>query len=370
MNVIRVIARAQSPLRPCVTFAGCRSVCGAGPGPLDSWTMHRLLHHWYRDSWFSVLLLPLSWIYCGLVWVRRQLYRRHVLASVRPPVPVIVVGNITVGGTGKTPLVIWLARFLGHRGFRPGIVTRGYGGHARSWPLAVEPDSDPEEGGDEPVLLARACACPVVADPQRPRAARYLIDRYGCDVIVSDDGLQHYALQRDLEIAVIDGDRRFGNGRCLPAGPLREPLGRIDEVDACITNGAALGREWGMRIIPRGFFRLGRARPTPTGANEFHGTPVHAVAGIGNPARFFAQLRGMGLQVTEHPFPDHHCYTRRELDFGDDRPVIMTEKDAVKCERLGIAKCWYLAIEAEPDPRLGELVIQALRRRSGAREEN
>ncbi len=311
--------------------------------------------HWYRDSLVSTLLLPLSWLYCLLVLLRRALYRLGVLRRVRVPAPVIVVGNLTVGGSGKTPLVIWLAKFLRDAGYRPGIVTRGYGGQATSWPQDVKPDSDPEAAGDEPVLLAREAGCPVVADPDRVRAAERLVHRHGCNLIVSDDGLQHYRLARDFEIAVIDGARRFGNGRCLPAGPLREPLRRLDEVQARVVLGEAGAGEWGLVLEAREFHRL-EAPEVTAGADRFHGQPLHAVAGIGHPARFFGQLRGLGLEIVEHPFPDHHRFRETDFAFGDAHDVIMTAKDAVKCERLAGVTGWYLAVAARPDPGLADLI--------------
>lgn len=321
--------------------------------------MHRLERHWQTTTWLSLTLTPLSWVYCALMGVRRWLYRRRVLRSTRLPVPVFIIGNITVGGTGKTPLVLWLATFLARQGHRPGIVTRGYGGRGRARPQAVRPDADPAEVGDEPLLLARRGNSPVVVDLKRPRGADFLIRHYDCDVILSDDGLQHYALQRDLEIAVIDGVRRFGNGRCLPAGPLRETEGRLRTVDARIAQGTAQAGEWAMKLIATGFHRLdqpGAVAPL----SQFSGRRVHAVAGIAHPARFFEQLRQLGLEVIEHPFPDHHPFRAEDLEFGDDLGVIMTQKDAVKCERLAGVRGWYLAVEAQPDVRLGELVLQRL----------
>jgi tetraacyldisaccharide 4'-kinase len=316
---------------------------------------------WYRRSVLSLLLLPVSWIYCGLVTARRALYRAGVLRSVRLPVPVVVVGNITVGGTGKTPLVIWLARHLAGAGFRPGIVTRGYGGGAADWPRLVQPGTDPGEVGDEPVLMARRAGCPVVADPERARAARRLIEEHGCSVIVSDDGLQHYRLSRDIEIAVIDGARRFGNGRCLPAGPLREPLGRLKTVDARVIQGPAAPGEYAMALAESGLHTPGGMQP----ADSYRGQRVHAVAGIGHPARFFEHLRRLGMDVIEHPFSDHHPFTAEDFDFAGDGPVIMTEKDAVKCERLNITPFSFLVVEARPDPRLGELVVRKLKEAAG-----
>lgn len=318
--------------------------------------------HWYRDSFVSRLLVPLSWLYRFLVFVRRTLYRAGILRVIRLPVPVVVVGNLTVGGSGKTPLVIWLARFLGEQGWRPGIVTRGYGGQAAHWPQTVTPESDPESVGDEPVLLARAAGCLVVADPDRARAAERLV-RLGCTIVVSDDGLQHYRLARDFEIAVIDGARRFGNGRCLPAGPLREPVGRLDEVQARVTLGEAQAGEWTLVLEARSFHRL-EAPEVTVEADHFHDQPVHAVAGIGHPARFFDQLRQLGLAVVAHPFPDHHRFRERDLAFGDAHETVMTQKDAVKCERLTGVTGWYLAVEARPDPAFAELVQRWLKERA------
>jgi tetraacyldisaccharide 4'-kinase len=277
---------------------------------------------------------------------------------------VIIVGNLTVGGSGKTPLVIWLARFLKQQGRRPGIVTRGYGGAAAEWPQTVTPESDPDAVGDEPVLLAREAGCPVVADPDRARAARRLAQTLGCDIVVSDDGLQHYRLARDLEIAVIDGTRRFGNGRCLPAGPLREPRSRLSAVDARVTLGQPQAGEWGMALVTRSFHRL-EAPETTAGTERFRDRPVHAVAGIGHPARFFDHLRGLGLDVVEHPFPDHHRYRAEELQFRDGGEILMTQKDAVKCERLAGVSGWVLAVTAQPEPALGEFLQRWLKEHGG-----
>jgi tetraacyldisaccharide 4'-kinase len=279
------------------------------------------------------------------------------------PVPVIIVGNITLGGTGKTPLVIWLVHFLVKAGYRPGIVTRGYGGTRRNGPIGVGIDFDPAEVGDEPVLLARRSGVPVVVDTDRPRGARFLIRQYSCDVVVSDDGLQHYALQRDFEIALIDGARRLGNGRCLPAGPLREPAPRLRSVDALIVNGPPQEGEWGMTLVAMGFQRVGELQ-TLAPVSQFRGQRVHAVAGIAHPQRFFEQLRRLGLEVIEHPFPDHHPYQSEDLRFNDALEIIMTEKDAVKCERLEGMRAWFLPVEAQSDARLGELVLRRLSHQS------
>lgn len=316
--------------------------------------MHWLERHWYHDNLLSRLLAPVSWLYCALMALRRLAYRHGVRHSIRIGAPVIIIGNVTVGGTGKTPLVIWLARYLADMGHRPGIVTRGYGGAADAWPQIVTADSDPAQVGDEPVVLARRGGCPVLADPNRVRGAESLVRGYGCNIIVSDDGLQHLRLARDIEIVVIDGARRFGNGRCLPAGPLREPAARVQTADVVLVHGDAVGNEWGMKLAARGLMPLlGNAEtmaPETLGRNS-----VHAVAGIGHPERFFRQLEQLGLRLIRHAYPDHHRFGRNDIAFGDGLPVIMTEKDAVKCRRL-IAlgePYWYLAVDAEPDPRFG-----------------
>lgn len=321
--------------------------------------MSTLEHHWYRLTLVSVLLMPLSLIFCALVQLRRGLYRLGILASARLPVPVLVVGNITVGGTGKTPLVIWLANYLRQAGYRPGIVTRGYRGQSKTWPVTVTPQTTVEQVGDEAVLLARYCGCPVLAGPDRVAAARLHVEQ-GCNAIVSDDGLQHYRLHRDLEIAVIDSTRRFGNGLCLPAGPLREPVTRLKSVALRVANGTSETGELGMTLAPTGFYNLAKPELRAT-AEQFSATPVHAVAGIGNPERFFSSLRGLGLTVIPHPFPDHHTFLPGELEFGDEQRIIMTEKDAVKCQAFANTRCWVLAVEAQPDATLGEQILIRLK---------
>jgi len=325
--------------------------------------MHALERHWQHSTPISRLLAPLAGLYCAAIGVRRLAYRRGWFRQERLSAPVIVVGNITVGGTGKTPLVLWLAAFLRNAGFRPGIVTRGYGGRAQQWPRLVQADSDPDEVGDEPVLLARRGGVPVAAGPDRAAAGRLLMQTQRCDVLLSDDGLQHYRLARDIEIAVIDGARRFGNGRCLPAGPLREPIGRLKTVDLCVANGAPAADELGMQLVPSGFRELlsGRVEsqlPKIDGAWQ-------ALAGIGHPARFFDQLRGMGLEVVEHAFPDHHRFCPKDLAFAVDANLLMTEKDAVKCERYARPGWWAVVVEARPDERLGAAILKLLKEKAG-----
>jgi tetraacyldisaccharide 4'-kinase len=325
--------------------------------------MHVLETHWLRPTLLSTLLLPLSGLYCAVTGARRFAYRRGWLARERLPVPVIVVGNITVGGTGKTPLTLWLAAFLRNAGFRPGIITRGYGGRGKRWPCLVQADSDPDEVGDEPVLLARNSGAPVAAGPDRAAAGRLLLRQHRCDVVLSDDGLQHYRLARDIEIAVIDGERRFGNGRCLPAGPLRETVSRLQSVDLRVTHGVPQAGELGMTLVPSGFRELisGRveARPTPVSG------VWHAVAGIGYPARFFGQLRALGLDIVEHAFTDHHRFRSQDLAFGREAGVLMTEKDAVKCQGFARPGWWAVAVQARPDERLGATILTLLKEKAG-----
>lgn len=314
---------------------------------------------WASRHSVAIALLPLSWLFCGIVWLRRRYYRLRNRFQRRLPVPVIVVGNLTVGGTGKTPLVIWLATYLRSHGYRPGIVSRGYGGKARHWPQFVTADSDPRLVGDEPVLIAARSDCPVVAAPDRAQAARALHEKFDGNVIVSDDGLQHYGLMRDIEIAVIDGARRFGNGWCLPAGPLREPVTRLREVDYVITNGIAAAGKYAMRL--NGETAVGlrdpyERRPLAT----FRGQTVHAVAGIGHPDRFFGLLKFHGLEIEAHPFPDHHVYTPDDLAF-DRRPILMTEKDAVKCKAFAQRNHWSVPVTAVPDAVFADRLLEQLR---------
>ena len=315
-------------------------------------TLERL---WYGRSALRWLLAPLSALFWMVSTARRAAYRRGLLRSVRLPVPVLVVGNLSAGGTGKTPLVIWLARHLQGLGRRPGILSRGYGGTSYAYPRLVAPDSDPAAVGDEPLLVSRRAGCPVVVDPDRVRGGRWLVEREGCDVLIADDGLQHHRLARDLEIAVIDGRRRLGNGWVLPAGPLRETASRLRSVDLVIVNGDAGPGELAMRLVPSELVSVedpARRRPLESLA----GQAVHAVAGIGNPGRFFATLRELGLEFVPHAFPDHHAWTARDLDFDACDCVLMTEKDAVKCRAFGRDDLVALRVQARIDPRLADLL--------------
>jgi tetraacyldisaccharide 4'-kinase len=327
--------------------------------------MHWLEPHWQRITAVSAALYPFSLFFRSVAALRRAAYAASVLRSQRLRVPVIVVGNITVGGTGKTPLVLWLAALLSRHGMRPGIVSRGYGGNAKS-PRSVAPSSNPRDVADEPLLLAQRSGCPVFVGVDRCAAGQALLQAHPeCDVIVSDDGLQHYALARDIEIAVIDGARGLGNGLMLPAGPLREPPSRLRSVDAVVTHSRAPAIEGPgpaalhMTLEGSEFHNLLNASSIVRPAH-FQGRRVHAIAGIGNPARFFEHLRALGLQFEAHAFPDHHRYTAADLAFRDESDVVMTEKDAVKCAAFAARKHWALRVDAVPDPMLGELVLRKL----------
>jgi tetraacyldisaccharide 4'-kinase len=324
---------------------------------------------WINRIWYEGVappwsLLPLSQAYRGVAAARRFLYRHGLRRVVRVAAPVIVVGNLSVGGTGKTPLVLWLVAALRACGYTPGIVTRGYGGSAKQ-PCLIDATADPALVGDEPVLLARRSGADVAVGRERPRAAQLLIDA-GCDVIVSDDGLQHYALARDCELAVVDGTRLFGNGRLLPAGPLRELPQRLASVDAVIVNGDSLQLSGAlvMRLVAQRAIALqsGVARPL----QEFAGSTVHAVAGIGNPARFFSLLRAAGLTLQEQPLDDHARLVARDICFTDRNPVLMTEKDAVKCTGLTDERHWYVPVEACFDAADAERLMAIVVRKIGA----
>lgn len=304
------------------------------------------MEFWARRGLPAWLLLPLAGVFAAVVAMRRLAYRRGWLSRQRLPVPVIVVGNISVGGTGKTPLLTMLAPALRARGYRPGIVARGYGGRSSHWPRAVLADSDPHEVGDEPVLLATLTGCPLSVGPDRVAAARALLAQHDCDLILSDDGLQHYRLARDVEIIVIDARRRLGNRWPLPAGPLREPPSRLQQADFIVINGGEAADAWSMRLSGTRCIGLGSAEDCELDA--LRGRTVHAVAGIGDPERFFSALEAAGLTIERHAFPDHHAYTPADVDFGAAASVLMTGKDAVKCRHFCLpGAVRWLAVEAE-----------------------
>lgn len=311
------------------------------------------------------LLAPLAGLYAAVAARNRHHARPERLA-----VPVIVVGNITVGGAGKTPLTLWLAGQLKARGWCPGIVSRGYGSK-ESLPRQVRADSVAVDVGDEPILLARRSGAPVWVGRDRVAAGRALLAEHPeVNVIVCDDGLQHYRLARDVELAVFDG-RGIGNGWRLPAGPMREPLSRLSGVDAVICNGVADGRlpssppRFTMRLRAGDFYRLGDPRQRCSAASLV-GRRLHALVGIGDPGRFFRTLEALGLRFERHPFPDHHPYSAADLAFAKDSVLLMTEKDAVKCAGLTVGETWVLPVEAELSPALIDLILEKLRGRQVA----
>ena len=314
---------------------------------------------WYGRGGWGRCLAPLSLPYAASVRVRRVLFRRGLRTSHRIGVPVVVVGNIAVGGTGKTPLVVWLVHRLRAHGYRPGVICSGYRGHSRGWPRHVGADSDPAEVGDEAVLVAKRCSCPVVAAPDRVSAARTLLGNADCDILISDDGLQHYRLARDIEIAVLDGQRRHGTGWCFPAGPLREPVSRLESVDFVVVKGEACEGEYRMELSGR-LLRQAADDSVAIDPAELPAGTVHAVAGIGNPRPFFRRLRDLGLRISPHAFPDHHPFSSHDIEFHDGRPVIMTEKDAVKCRRFATGRHWYLPVDAEVDQALETELVARL----------
>jgi tetraacyldisaccharide 4'-kinase len=320
--------------------------------------MYTWLHRiWYEGGSLYWVLLPLSGLYWLVITVRKSLYRLGLFGTYRAPVPIIVVGNITAGGTGKTPVTIWLTRYLVEQGFKPGIVSRGYGGSRSLSSLRVDAESDPSVVGDEPVLVAQRTRCPVVVDADRASGVKLLVED-GVDVVVADDGLQHYRLERDYEICVIDGARGLGNRLLLPAGPMRETVGRLSAVDQVLVNGVR--REHSENLAPveqdaiefelvaTEVRRLDGSAARPIDA--FAGETVHAVAAIGNPGRFFDMLRAHGMQVIEHAYRDHAPLGKSDLEFGDDRRVLMTEKDAVKVVSGLDDRYWAVPVDLSMDP--------------------
>lgn len=308
----------------------------------------RLQRAWYQGSRWLVLLKPLAWLVAVEARRRVAAFRRR---SPRPPVPVLVVGNITVGGTGKTPLVVSLCDALSRRGLRVVVISRGYRAHPPSVPWLVTPQSAVSESGDEPLMIARRTGIPVIIAPARRRALDMAVNDLRADVVISDDGLQHYALPRTAEIIVLDAQRMLGNGECLPAGPLREPAQRLGEVDWLVVNGQPEGS------LPQGAVIMTLRLDDPVNLKSGERLPiedfvaryprVHAVAGIGNPQRFFASLQSQGLVVDAHAFDDHHQFSPQDLAGFGLAPVIMTEKDAVKCLDFASDNFWYVPVTAQ-----------------------
>jgi len=321
------------------------------------------VRHWYRRGALAWLLWPASLAFGCLVFFRKLLYGLRILRSSHPGIPVIVVGNLTVGGSGKTPLVLWIAELLKARGWAPAIVSRGYGGGSGA-PRAATVASRAEEVGDEPIVLARRSGCPVWVGPDRVKVIEALRAQHPeVDVVILDDGLQHYALRRDVEIAVVDS-RGFGNGWLLPAGPLREPPRRLRGVDAVVFHGAPKNEGWGpktfaMRLEGEVAHRMSDARDRQP-LQAWRGETVHAVAGIGDPPRFFRYVEKSGPAVVPHAFADHHRFVPEELDFGDGLPVLMTEKDAVKLRGHARANWWVLPVTAQPEAAFGDWLLRTL----------
>ena len=303
-----------------------------------------LIDAWYNKSFWLYLLTPFTFIFSSLVRARRNTYLRNPKKVWKSSIPIVVVGNISMGGTGKTPLVKYIASELQSRGFRPGLVSRGYGGKY-SGTLEVSNTTTYKQTGDEAQILAKL-NIPFFIDKDRSRAAKKLQEKHDCNVIISDDGLQHYAMGRDIEIAVIDGVRRLGNGLAFPAGPLREPKSRLKEVDFIVNNGGPTeGDEILMTLNPAKFIHLNSGKEYVIDNWPMH-KQVHAIAGVGNPNRFFDLLLRLGFEFDKNPFPDHHKYNKRDLYYLDHLPILMTEKDAAKCKHFNNSKIWYLSIES------------------------
>ncbi|HEX4045863.1 MAG TPA: tetraacyldisaccharide 4'-kinase [Gammaproteobacteria bacterium] len=339
-----------------------------------TFALTKLMSLGYRASlpfclWF---LLPFSWLFACIVISRHFLYQQGWLRSKKFSVPVIIVGNITVGGTGKTPFVIWLAQWLRAQGYHPGIISRGVGGKQPRIPQQINVADHPGEVGDEALLLAQQSGCPVVICRNKVAAVERLLAQTDglINVVISDDGLQHYRLQRDIEIAIIDGVRGFGNQQLLPAGPLREPLRRLQQVDMVVTNGESTTAYPGsflMQYFAHEFVSLVTNEKISFAAfaaflnvNGHANNTVHAVAGIGHPERFFLQLRQAGLVVVPHVFPDHHLYQPQDLAFQDRLPIIMTEKDAVKCTAFADERYWYMPVQAQVSEICQQVLLEKL----------
>ena len=311
----------------------------------------RLTTAWYAGHPALVLLRPLEWLYRAVVQRKRMRFLAGEGEIYRAPVPVLVVGNITVGGTGKTPLILWLIEHCRSRGLRVGVVSRGYGAQPPSLPWRVRADDSASVAGDEPLLIVQRSGVPLMIDPDRGRAVASLLRAEQLDLILSDDGLQHYRLARDLELVLIDAARGLGNRRCLPAGPLREPLERLRSVDALLYNGASEDPQGGysFNLQPQALINL-LSGETRSLEHFPPGQALHAVAGIGNPQRFFNTLEGLHWRPVRHAFADHAPYSAEVLNFSPALPVVMTEKDAVKCRAFAAPDWWYLAVDGQPSP--------------------
>ncbi|MGB4811529.1 MAG: tetraacyldisaccharide 4'-kinase [Methylophilaceae bacterium] len=329
-----------------------------------------LQQQWQTTSFWHIVLIPLSWVFGLLVYVRKAFYRLGWLKSTKLPVPVIIVGNISVGGTGKTPFVIWLAEQLQLSGCQLGIISRGYGGNAKQV-TEVNADSHPLEVGDEPVLIAKRTHCPIFVGADRVAAGQALLSAYPqCNLLISDDGLQHYRLQRDVEIALINSNDAFGNQQLLPAGPMREKISRLKGVDAIVDSGITVKQKdywpplYNMQLQGVTFERVDGVVGQQS-AGYFKDKELMAIAGIGKPERFFKQLSTLGLQFEQQAFADHHAYNVQDLAPFAHKTLLMTEKDAVKCQQLKLSEAWYLPVRAEItgplNPTLIGLILNKLK---------
>jgi tetraacyldisaccharide 4'-kinase len=319
---------------------------------------------WQHGAGWLPLLYPLSALVAGVARRRLQRFRRRAL---RPPVPVLVVGNITVGGTGKTPLVVALCEFCRARGLRVAVISRGYGARPPAYPWLVEPAQSPLEAGDEPLLIARRTGVPVVIDPKRRRALDYAVAQFSPDLVISDDGLQHYALPRSVEIVVLDAERGLGNGRCLPAGPLREPPDRLAEVDYLVLNGRPDARWPSASVMVLQLddpVNLATGERMPMEEFAVRHPLVHAFAGIGNPSRFFSALSVWDIRVTGHAMADHYQFSADDFLGLEGQTIVMTEKDAVKCSGFAGSNFWYLPVSARLSPVLLDDLLNRLKKRS------
>lgn len=330
---------------------------------------------WYGRGRPLAFLAPLSWLYQYVSERRRR--QAWEVRNEALPVPVVVIGNITAGGTGKSPLTAWLVNELRQAGWAPVILSRGYGGKSAQYPLLVTAETPASVAGDEPVMLAQQTSLPVVVDPQRRRGAVWALEQKLGNILVCDDGLQHYNLPRDVELAVFDGERGVGNGAIIPVGPLREPVSRLSTVDFVVINGGGLApgehpeafngiehpQIHAMLLEPSALvnLRTGVSRPL----SDLRGQRVRAVAGIGNPQRFFDSLRALGGEVSEAPFPDHHKFSAADLDGEPGQWVVMTAKDAVKCRSFAPDDAWVLQVRARMSPEFSESVISRIRECSG-----
>ena len=321
---------------------------------------------WWQEerSWLAYLLWPFSLLFAAIVFVRRVLYRFRFFKTHHFSVPIVVVGNLTVGGNGKTPLVIYLAALLKQAGYAPAIVSRGYGAKKLSTPRTVLISDEADQVGDEPLLMAKRTECPVIIYPKRIEAIRYILAHYPtCNVIISDDGLQHYAMGRDIEIAVMDGLRLLGNQWLLPAGPLREPLSRLKQVDCVVYNGRSSDAYgFGMQLAAGPVTSIKNPQ-THADRHVFSPYVVHAVAGIGNPTSFFQTLRELRFRFFEHAFPDHYVFQPNDFEFGENSKIIMTEKDAMRCLAFATERYWFLPVAAVMDRAFDEMILEKLKGR-------